>query len=226
MRLLLGMLLLVLLGGCASPYPVATPDDPDYAPVYPDEPEVNMVPTGSIYQRGYANNLYSDVRGLKVGDIITVTLNETTTASKKANSTHSKDNSFTTTTPLKIGGETINALGFNQISAGFNRESEFTGAGKADQSNNLRGNISVTVTKVLSNGNLVIRGEKWMMLNNGNEYIRLTGVVRPEDIDSLNQVESYRVANARIQYGGTGDFANSQEAGWLSRFFNSQWWPF
>ena len=78
---------------------------------------------------------------------------------------------------------------------------------------------------VVINGNLLVRGEKWIMLNNGNEYIRITGLVRPEDVSSENSVSSQRVANARIHYGGTGDLANTQEQGWLTSFFNGPWWP-
>ena len=105
-------------------------------------------------------------------------------------------------------------------------ESEFEGSAKASQSNSLKGNISVSVVKVLSNGGLVVRGEKWLMLTNGSEYIRITGIVRSEDVNADNTVSSQKIANARIQYGGTGDFANSTEKGWLTKFFNSKWMPF
>jgi flagellar L-ring protein precursor FlgH len=71
----------------------------------------------------------------------------------------------------------------------------------------------------------MIRGEKWITLNNGDEYIRLTGVIRSKDIGSNNTIVSNKVANARIQYSGTGDFADTQEQGWLTSFFSSQWWP-
>ena len=102
----------------------------------------------------------------------------------------------------------------------------FKGQAKAGQSNSLRGNISVSVVRVLPNGNLSVRGEKWLMLNEGNEYIRITGLVRSEDVNADNTVSSQRVANARIQYSGTGDFANTQERGWLSKFFNGPYSPF
>ena len=87
------------------------------------------------------------------------------------------------------------------------------------------GNLTVTVTEVLPNGVLRIRGEKWLSLTNGDEYIRLTGLVRPQDITPDNTVPSQRIANARIAYGGTGDFDQANQPGWLTRFFNSEWWP-
>ena len=83
----------------------------------------------------------------------------------------------------------------------------------------------MTVVEVLSNGVLRIRGEKWLSLTNGDEYIRLTGMLRPQDISPENVVESNRVADARIAYGGTGDFDQANQMGWLSRFFNSEWFP-
>ncbi|MBB1383389.1 flagellar basal body L-ring protein FlgH, partial [Shewanella sp. SR41-2] len=85
---------------------------------------------------------------------------------------------------------------------------------------------SANIIQVLSNGNLVIRGEKWISINNGDEFIRVTGMIRSEDINPDNTIDSTRVANARIQYSGTGTFADSQKVGWLSSFFMSDWWPF
>ena len=79
--------------------------------------------------------------------------------------------------------------------------------------------------EVLPNDNLVIRGEKWLTLNHGDEYIRLTGIIRLSDISPENEVLSTKIANARIQYSGTGSFASAQEKGWLTKFFTSSWWP-
>jgi len=96
----------------------------------------------------------------------------------------------------------------------------------AAQSNSLSGSISANVMQVLNNGNLVIRGEKWISINNGDEFVRLTGIVRSQDIRPDNTIDSPRVANARIQYSGTGTFADVQKMGWLSSFFMGSWWPF
>ena len=82
------------------------------------------------------------------------------------------------------------------------------------------------MTRVLPNGNLVIRGEKWLTLNTGEEFIRLEGLVRPQDVKADNTVESNRVANARIQYSGKGDQQEVQSAGWLTSFFMSAIMPF
>jgi flagellar L-ring protein precursor FlgH len=127
------------------------------------------------------------------------------------------------TTPT-FGGDPITFNG-NELSVGIETENEFEGESKGNQSNSLKGSISVNVVQVLANGNLVVRGEKWITINNGDEYLRLTGIIRPEDIDPSNAIESHRVANARIQYSGTGAFMETQEQGWLTRFFSSPVWP-
>lgn len=219
----LWMLGLLVLGGCSSTPNTPRPDDPEFSPVYGESDPVSVRPTGAIFQPDQVNGIYSDIKAHKVGDIITIELSESTSASKKANTQSGKDNNLNIK-PGQLGGIPL-TLGDYNLSASLGQDSAFKGQAKADQSNSLQGNISVSVAKVLPNGNLVVRGEKWIMLNNGNEYIRITGLIRPGDVTSDNSVSSQKVANARIYYGGTGDLANSQEQGWLTSFFNGPWWP-
>ena len=96
----------------------------------------------------------------------------------------------------------------------------FTGSGTASQSNSLNGELSVTVTRVFANGNMEILGQK-LLLNNGSEYIRLTGLIRPEDISASNVVSSSRIANAKISYLGAGEIADTAKKGWLSSLFTN-----
>ena len=103
---------------------------------------------------------------------------------------------------------------------------EFTGKGAADQSNSLSGNISVTVVDVLPNGNLNVRGEKRVTLNQGDEFIRLSGIVRPVDINSSNIITSDKVADVTIMYVGEGAMADASKMGWLARIVQSPWFPF
>lgn len=84
----------------------------------------------------------------------------------------------------------------------------------------------MTVHEVLPNGVLRISGEKWIRLNQGDEYIRLTGIVRVDDISRSNQVSSQRIGDARITYSYWGALAESNASGWLTQFFNSPWMPF
>lgn len=215
----------VLSTGCASTEQSQTlPNDPDFAPILPEMDDEPLVPTGSLFRVNYVNNIYSDSKAHRVGDIISVILSESTQAQKNAKTELTKENSATLNPITGFGGAAIN-IKKQAIQFGYNQTSDFSGDSKANQGNSLSGNISVHVLRVLPNGNLMIRGEKWMSLNNGDEYIRLTGIVRSEDISSSNTVTSSKVANARIQYAGTGAFADTQEQGWLSKFFSSSWWP-
>ncbi|MGL5758588.1 flagellar basal body L-ring protein FlgH [Plesiomonas sp.] len=220
------LLLLVsgLLSGCAQPSkPIA--DDPNWAPVEPPpavKPPVEL--TGSLFIKPQGGGLYSDIKAHRVGDIITVQLRENTKAKKNANTDLSKESKANLTSPVIAGRPvTINGV---PLSFGLENSNDFQGGSAADQSNSLSGAISVEVVQVLSNGNLRVRGEKWITLNNGEEFIRLTGTIRPEDISPDNVLESPKMSNARIQYSGTGAFSDTQKQGWLSRFFNSEWFPF
>ena len=206
--------------GCMSNEVKPIVDDPFYAPIYPDVPALSLSPTGSIFSQSRSGGLYTDIKAHKVGDIITIKLAEKTSAKKSAANDLDKSNSL----------GTIPGLIFNQdyprLNVKYEDQLGTKRASKSDQSNSLKGDISVNVMQVLNNGNLVIRGEKWITINNGEEFIRITGIIRPQDIDKDNSITSLRVANARIQYSGTGAFANNQKPGWLSQFFFSNWWPF
>ncbi|RCU44591.1 MULTISPECIES: flagellar basal body L-ring protein FlgH [Corallincola] len=214
----------LLLSACSSVYQVQ-PDDPYYAPLIPEMPEEgNMVLTGSMFQDVTAQNLYSDIKARRVGDVITVNLVENTTANKGAKNELDKSSSVGLQTPVLMGSPfTING---NELNASIEGDNEFEGESKVRQNNSLFGAISVSVVQVLSNGHLVVRGEKWITINQGDEYIRLTGIIRPEDVTGDNNVDSTRVANARIQYSGTGSTHDTQTPGWLTGFFNSPIWPF
>ena len=214
------VLALVVLQGCtAMSRPRAIPDDPQYAPVRAEAMMQRDPESGAIYQTSRNFSLYGDTVALNVGDILTVTLEESTRASKNAESSITKDNEISMLNARILGKGNLG------VDTDVNLERDFQGQAEADQSNSLDGNITVTVTEVLPNGVLHIRGEKWLSLTNGDEYIRLTGLVRPQDISPDNTVASNRIADARIAYGGTGDFDQANQMGWLARFFNSEWFP-
>ncbi|NHI00122.1 MULTISPECIES: flagellar basal body L-ring protein FlgH [Oceanimonas] len=224
MRCVLILSAAALLAACTSTPYTPKPDDPAYAPVMPGPGQEQLEPNGAIFQDNYANSLYSDIKAHRVGDIITVELAESTQAQKRATTQQAKDGSLNIN-PLNIGGQPINVAGY-PVTASMSSNNEFDGQANTNQSNSLQGSITVSVARVLPNGNLMVQGEKWLMLNTGEEYVRISGMIRPEDISADNRVESTRVANARIYYGGTGDFANTQSRGWLAKFFNSPWFPF
>ncbi|WP_134512471.1 flagellar basal body L-ring protein FlgH [Pseudomonas aeruginosa] len=216
------------LGGCVNPPP--KPNDPYYAPVLPRTPLPAAQNNGAIYQAGFEQNLYDDRKAFRVGDIITITLNEKTQASKKANSDIQKESKTKMGLTSRLaGGMTTNTpIGGGDLSLGADSAGSRAARGdsQAGQSNSLTGSITVTVAEVLPNGILSVRGEKWMTLNTGNELVRIAGLVRADDIATDNTVSSTRVADARITYSGTGAFADASQPGWLDRFFLSPLWPF
>lgn len=214
------MAFLVVLQGCtAMTRPRAVPGDPAYAPVAPTELQQRDSYSGAIYHNSRNFNLFGDTVALNIGDILLVTLQESTQASKSAESTIEKNSEYGLNDGSILGLSKLNL----DTNASFDRSHD--GSAEADQSNRLAGTITVSVVDVLPNGVLRIRGEKWLSLTNGDEYIRLTGLVRPQDITPDNTIASNRIADARIAYGGTGDFDQAVQMGWLGRFFNSEWWP-
>lgn len=228
LRLLFPLMFLALLSGCMAP--PAKPNEPYYAPVLPRTPLPVEQNNGAIYQAGFGMNLFDDRKAYRVGDIITITLNERTQASKSANSQISKDSSTSIGLTSLFGGavSATNPLTGNKMTLDteFGGERDSNGSAKAGQSNSLTGSITVTVAEVLPNGILAVRGEKWLTLNTGEELVRIAGLIRSDDIGTDNTVSSTRVADARITYSGTGAFADASQPGWLSRFFISPLWPF
>ena len=222
-RLPLLLCALAVMAGCANS-PRAR-DDAQWAPTLPPvQPTTAVQADGSIYHEQQNMELFADPRAHRVGDILTVALVESTQASKKATTTTSKNDKADIAAPTLLG-KVINAGG-RTAAFGLDGERKFDGSGSSSQSNQLTGQITVTVAQRLSNGNLMVRGEKWLTINQGQELVRISGIVRPQDIGQDNVVPSTRVADARIGYTGRGTLADANTRGWLSRFFNSKWMPF
>lgn len=214
---LLGMASMLLLGGCAIPEKGEQSSYTATRPLYiPPVPPSN----GAIYQSGSALVLFEDIKARRVGDILTIVLNERTNAEKKADTSVDKSSESGIGIP-KLFGQTVPELE-NSISAGHKFETE----GDSKQSNKLEGSIAVTVAQVLGNGNLVVQGEKWITINHGEEFIRIRGIVRPLDIGPENTISSTKVADAQILYSGRGSLARANRPGWLTEFFLSPLMPF
>jgi len=213
--------MLSLLEAC-TPIP---PRDPAFAPVAPADLRPPVQNSGSIYQSGYDTRLFEDQTAKRIGDVLTITLLERTQAKKADDLRTKKDTNMEVTAPsmYTLGAKVLTG---NDINANLRANREFDGEAKADQSNSLSGNISVTVVDVLPNGNLSVRGEKRVTLNQGDEFIRLSGIVRPVDINSANIITSDKVADVTIMYVGEGAMADASKMGWLARILNSPWFPF
>jgi flagellar L-ring protein precursor FlgH len=219
-KIVLGLVLVTLVGCEALPK-----RDPAFAPVQPANLKPPQKVTGAIYQAGYDVRLFEDHTARRMGDILTVVLEEDTKAKKRADLDTAKNNSISVTAP-NIAGIDPSVLFGKDLSATLASNSKFDGEGKANQSNSLKGNITVTVVDVYPNGNLRVRGEKRVTLNDGSEYIRLAGIVRPIDISAANTISSGKVADATIMYTGDGVVADSSKLGWFAKFFLSPAFPF
>ena len=209
-----------LIGGCSAytEQVVSQSFQPAEAPVILAK-STNM--TGAIFQPGRSGLFATDQRARRIGDILTVSFNETYAATKAQTASSSKTDAFGVTLPTGLpnmltGGFDKNPAGLN---AGTTRS--FAGAGNAVQSNSFSGLLSVTVVRVFDNGNMEVQGQKELTLNNGNEYVRVRGVVRPEDISASNVVSSDRLADAQIRYTGSGHLADASQPGWLSQLMRT-----
>lgn len=186
----------------------------------------HVMPTaGAIYASGTDVAWFEDTRARRVGDLITVLLQESTNASK-SNSTKTKKATSIDNSAPTLAGRGVTIGGKSLLQASAESGNQFQGEGASTQSNALQGSLTAVVTERLPNGNLVVQGEKWLQLNQGEEFVRVTGVVRAADILPDNTVTSDKVADARISYGGKGAVQSASRMGWLARFFNSALVPF
>lgn len=219
-RLLCCLLMSLLMTGCATP----KRGDPEFAPAMPQQVQA-PAQYNAIYQPGTSLLLFEDIKARRIGDMITVVLQEQTDAEKSADTGTSKSTSTEIMDPI-IFGNSPTHNGNPVFRNSLESEHAFDGAGESSQSNSLSGSVTVSVVEVLANGNLRVQGEKWISINQGEEYIRLRGIVRPSDINADNTISSTRVANAQIQYSGNGLLKETNTMGWLARFFNGPWMPF
>jgi len=222
-KCLLVVLMLSFLVGCASNATKAR-NHPEFAITFPAMEKALPNDSGSIFQSSKGMALFEDEKARQVGDIILVELAERTNASTSASSSTSKSSSANASVGALFGRGVTDA-GIPILGLDTSTGKDFSGNGDSQQSNSLTGTIAVTVSQVLSNGYLVVRGEKLISINQGDEYVRLSGILRPKDIDASNTVASSQLANAQIVYGGNGSLASANEMGWLDRILQSSWWP-
>lgn len=223
---------LILLTACTA---TTVKRDPAYAAVRPVAVPAQPKTDGAIFDVTTNISLYEDYRARRVGDILTVKLEEKTIGEKTSATIINKTNSNTLTSPTILGSAVaFNAPGIlplannqnNDLSMSLESQTAFNGLGDSDLNNKLTGDISVSVVEVLPNGNMVIRGEKVMTINQGNEYLRIAGMISPRDIDADNSISSKRIADVQMSYVGDGPTNDANVMGWLGRFFISALMPF
>jgi flagellar L-ring protein precursor FlgH len=215
-KTILGLALLALASaGCVTVTPPTSVHQP--ISVRPASPVAPAPTDGAIYSIGLSNGLlFEDRRARRVGDTLTIAILENTNASKKSatNTGRASNNNFGVTGLQGLPGKS-----FLGSTLGATSDFSFDGKGESTNNNVFTGTITVTVTEVLPNGNLLVSGEKQVGINQGSEYIRLSGIVNPIHLNAANTVFSTQVADARIEYRGSGAVAENQQTGWLTRFF-------
>lgn len=209
--LCLAALCVLTASGCAQlPHhrivkgPTTTP------PLPPPPPPAN----GSLFEAAYTRPLFEDRRPRAVGDIITVVLNEQVSATKSSAANASRNGGITFKPKVipKVLGSYLGGQ-----SADISGSNTFSGKGGANASNTFTGKITVTVMRVLPNGNLAVAGEKQIGINQGTEYILFSGKVNPQMISADSTITSSQVADARLEYYGDGYIDEAQHMGWLQR---------
>jgi flagellar L-ring protein precursor FlgH len=225
-KLTITCLVVLFLSGCEALNPPAPGKDIAFAPTYPvtpDPKELRKI-SGAIYSDETVVPLFETARARHAGDILTIVLVENTNAQQNMTTTQKKNDKTKSTNPLFLGRPISLGAGYS-MNMDLDNQRQFTGQGQSVQNNRLVGSISVTVSKVLANGNLMVQGEKWIRINQSKEYVQLSGLVRPRDIGRDNSITSDRVANARIYYGAVGQSNNANVQGWLSKFIWGQFYP-
>lgn len=188
-----------------------------FAPALPTPTiAVPHIADGAIFSAsaGYAS-LVTGNRAHSVGDPLTIALIENTTTTKTAGSKTARSGGFSIVPP------TAGPLSFlNPDALKASGQGSFKGDGSAAQTSSLSGSVAVTIAEVRPNGTALVKGEKRMLLSQGQEWIQFSGIVRLADIDADNTVRSPQVADARIEYAGNGSVQRAGREGWLSHFFN------
>ena len=209
------LIFFIMLSGCST-Y-VEEVNNQQFKPLRPSFEEFEKADpsNGSIYSTSSSGLFSSDRRAKKVGDILSVTLSETFSSNKAVtNSSAKADN---------IGAE-VGPTGFMKnfrLSGSVAKTNSFAGSMATNQSNSLSGTLSATIVRVFPNGNLEIKGQKKLRITEGTEYIRLSGIIRPEDISTTNTVSSAKIAEAQIEYVGAGILDSATKPGWGSKIFRA-----
>ncbi|HQS32629.1 flagellar basal body L-ring protein FlgH [Polaromonas sp.] len=214
LQLLVGSL---LLGGCAQLPREPLVHQPMTARADMQQraaPPVN----GAIYRTGFGSQaLFEDRRPRYIGDILTILVSENVNASK--NSAADASRSGSASLDLAVIPKLLGGLISSSQDASVSGKNALSSKGGANAKNTFNGVITATVIDVLPNGNLLVSGEKQILINQGTEYIRFSGVVNPRTVSANNTIASTQVADARIEYSAKGYIDEAQTMGWMQRFF-------
>ena len=211
----------VVVAGCAAfgPTPLKTPPYTEKEKTLPAGPAREE---GSLWTAKDLFGMCSDLRARNVGDIVTINIVESASASKNATTKTAKNTALDASWSGVLQNISGSLLG-NNLQAAFGNS--FDGQGATTRNSTLNAYISAHVIQVLPSGNLAIMGSRQVQVNNENQIINIQGVIRPMDIDSTNQVLSTAIAEAKIELNGQGVVSDKQRVGWLTKILD--WvWPF
>lgn len=218
--------LVLFVAACAMPGgKVALPEVEPIAPVI-SEPAPPQT-AGSLWTTS-RGGIFADMKGTTVGDIITVVISESASASKEAKTQTGRNSTMSAGITNLFGLETdigdfIGGSPSTLINA--NAGNKFDGSGRTERKEALTATLTTQVVEILPNGNLRIEGNKTVTVNREMQIVMLSGIIRPSDVSPLNRVDSQNVLNARISYAGKGVISDKQQQGWLVRALD-QVWPF
>jgi flagellar L-ring protein precursor FlgH len=204
------------INGCST-Y-VEEVNNKQFKPLTPSFEEFNREEpsNGAIFSTSSSGLFSSDRRAKKVGDILSVTLSETFSSNKAVTNSSGK----THTIGAEVGPTGL-LRNFAGLGGSASKTNSFSGSMATNQSNSLSGTLSATVVRVFPNGNLEIKGQKKLRITEGTEYIRLSGIIRPQDISTTNSVSSAKIAEAQIEYVGAGILDSATKPGWGSKIFRA-----
>lgn len=225
MKRFLGFFLILIVAGCAS-----QPKKVDLKKIpMPERREVERTP-GSIWPGATSSNtFFTDFRARYVGDIVTIEIAEKTEAKKEASTSTGRESSMDASVtkffgmPLDFNTRIMGEPFSPEVKGGY--VNSFNGSGSTERKGEIVATISARVVEVLPNGNLVIEGKKETKVNNENQYIIISGVIRPEDISEKNTISSDKIADLRLELSGYGVINDKQRPGWLTRILDVIW-PF
>lgn len=226
LKILLIIPLVLLLSGCAlTGGQIDLTETEPIAPVI-SEPAPPQT-AGSLWTTS-RGGIFADMKGTTVGDIITVVISETASASKEAKTQTGRNSNMSAGITSLFGlesdiGNFTGASPSSLIDASVSNK--FDGSGKTERKEALTATLTTQVIEILPNGNLRIEGNKTVTVNREMQIVKLSGIVRPSDVSPRNLVDSQNVLNARISYVGKGVISDKQQQGWLVRALD-QVWPF
>lgn len=194
------------------------PDHPKYAPVRTTPTPVLRVPSGSLFDENNFVGILIQNRAYKIGDMVQLVLEEETSATKQQELNKSNSAELNVA-PLTLAAGPLR-INNGDVELDHQQDSAFQSNSNSRQQNSLVGTINVFVSDILANGNLIVAGEKWITLNEGQEFIRVTGEVRSQDITPQNTISSTKLGNARIEYSGAGRQQDNQEPSLISKILS------